>query len=145
MQLDWSKVKILHEYSESVIDFDIKNELNVYTEIAPEEYYLRAKELSKNKDANSFEILDIITYSNKVIDCKCSNILKLLGFSKKIDKYLNLKSKWAGQGNSKITFISNLTGLNTILLEELKKMRKILEHEYNRKKLRDVLLLLSCF
>lgn len=133
MRIDWTNFYILHNNKPTSIQFSAK--ANTFTEIKPEEYFKHAKEsFNSNDELTDIDKTNIISNVKRCIDCKCENILKLFGYDKKIiDKnYPNLKEFFKGEGNANINFISYLTDLNMILIEEVRKLRHIIEHDYKK-------------
>lgn len=74
------------------------------------------------------------------IDCKCKNILNKFGYVKELNEknYPDIKEYFKGESAPIITLISNLTDLNLIIVDEVRELRNILEHEFKIPKIEEV-------
>lgn len=139
MKVDWSNFYILHNCSTDSIAFDDVDD--GFTEIKPHEYLKNAKKIfNSHAELDNVDKINIISNVKRFIDCRCENILKLFGYNEKITdrNYPELKDFFKGEGNNNINFIGYLSDLNMILIEEVRKLRNIIEHDYKLVKDEDV-------
>lgn len=132
IKIDWTNFKILHSYDKHQVFFE--SEYMEHDTITAEEYFKWAKS-SMGVIEEDFDIktgIEIIANSKRAIDCKCESILHKFGYVKDINEknYPQIKEYFKGESAPIITLISNLTDLNLIIVDEVRKLRNILEHEF---------------
>lgn len=130
VKIDWTEFRVVHRYDKHCVFFDTKN---ITKDIISAEKYLSwAKAGLENDDIDEESRVNIISHVKRAIDCKCEEILKKFGYKEEINEknYPKLKEYFKGESAPIINFISKLMDLNIIIIDEVRKLRNITEHDY---------------
>lgn len=133
-KIDWTNFRVLNEYAKHTSYLiDLRFSENK-TNIVPEQYFLWAKDdLLKNENNIDLKTrVSMVSNVKRCIDCKCETILKSLGYEKEINvkNYPKLKEYFSGDSSPIITLLSKILDLNMIVVEEIRKLRNNIEHDY---------------
>ena len=134
-KIDWTNFNVLTLESKQSVFFECENFGIGKTEITAEEYFVWAKQvIDKGENITTREIVEIISNIKRFIDCKCETFIKKYGFINNIDTknypYLNKLIK--KESISVISLTSYLLNLNLIIIDEIRKLRNKIEHDYTR-------------
>lgn len=136
LKIDWTNFSVLHEYSKSEMfffkDVSLSDKSN---SVMAEQYFVWANnDLLKNTDnLDAKTRIGIVANVKRAIDCKCETILKQFGYVKDINRinFPEIKEYFEHDGAPMISLVSYLTNLNMIIVEEIRKLRHGIEHEYS--------------
>lgn len=138
-KIDWTDFRVLHTYSKNQVFFG--DDYKKHNRISSKEFLEWAKiELENcNKDIETRMLFNIITNVKRAIDSKCESILYMFGYKENINakNYPEIKEYLNGEGAVIINLISNLTGLNVIIVDEVRRLRNTIEHDYISPSLED--------
>lgn len=134
-KIDWTNFNVLTLDSKQSVFFNCEDFGIGKTEIAAEEYFTWAKQvIDKGENITTREIVEIISNIKRFIDCKCQNFIRKYGFINNIDDknypYFNKLIK--KESISVISLTSYLLNLNLIIIDEVRKLRNKIEHDYTR-------------
>lgn len=141
-KIDWTNFRVLNEYAKHtsyLIDLRFSEKK---TNIVAEDYFLWAKDdlIRSGNEIDTKTRISIVSNIKRFIDCKCETVLKNLGYEKEISlkNYPNLKEYFLGNSSPVIMLLSNIVDLNMIVVEEIRKLRNSIEHDYTIPSIEDV-------
>lgn len=139
-KIDWTNFNVLTLDSKQSVFFT-NDEFGIgKTEISAEEYFIWARQvIDKRENITTREIVEVISNIKRFIDCKCETFLRRYGFVKNIEikNYPYLSKLIKRESISAISLTSYLLNLNLIIIDEIRKLRNKIEHDYTRPAVND--------